>query len=464
MNYPAYPTYKESGVPWLGKVPEHWTSVSLKWISNRYAGGTPDKSNDLYWENGNIPWLNSGAVNDGYITNPSSFITEEGFKHSSAKWIPEDALVIALAGQGKTKGMVAQMGIKATCNQSMAAIVTSSKIYTRYLYWWLEGNYHKIRNMAGGEQRDGLNLVMLGSIPCPLSSFAEQTAIANFLDRETGRIDTLIKKKRRLIALLKEKRSAMISRTVTRGLPAETARGFGLEPHTRFKDSGIEWLGKVPEGWEVFPLRRVIKFVKTGNTPRGAEDYHFEENGFNWYSPSDFSDDIYLASSSRALSLEGKAEVRIFPDSAVMLVGIGATIGKVSLAVAESSCNQQINGIVCGENLKPVYATYYLKTMRDFIVKCGKFTTMPIINQDETKSLIIPVPPISEQTAIATYLDRETAKIDKLTGKVEQAIERLQEYRTALITAAVTGKIDVRYAVDSAGPLGLAAEEAETYG
>lgn len=447
MKQQTYSEYKESGVKWLGQVPGHWNAVSLKWISQRYSGGTPDKSNDAYWENGDIPWLNSGSVNDGYITEPSTYITREGFASSSAKWIPENALVMALAGQGKTKGMVAQLGIRATCNQSMAAIIPKEKFTPRFLYWWLVSNYQNIRNMAGGEQRDGLNLDMLGSIPCPLLPLPEQTAIADFLDRETGRIDTLMAKKRQLIALLKEKRSALISHIVTRGLPEAAVGEFGLKPHTRFKNSGIEWLGQVPEGWEALPLRRLIHFVKTGNTPSGVEEYHFEEGGFNWYSPSDFSGAVYLGAANRTLSAEGKAEIRIFPEMTVMLVGIGATIGKVGLAKNESSCNQQINAIICNSKLYPVFATYYLQTMRDFIVKCGKFTTMPIINQDETKNLIVTVPPLPEQTAIATYLDRETAKIDRLVEKVDAAIARLQEYRTALITAAVTGKIDVRKAV-----------------
>lgn len=214
MKFPAYPEYKESGVQWLGRVPEGWDSVSLKWVSQRYAGGTPDKSNDAYWEDGHIPWLNSGSVNDGYIIEASAFITREGFANSSARWIPENALVMALAGQGKTKGMVAQLGIRATCNQSMAAIIAKEKFTPRFLYWWLVSNYQNIRNMAGGEQRDGLNLDMLGSIPCPQPPLSEQTAIADFLDRETGRIDALVSRKRRLIELLKEKRTALISRTV----------------------------------------------------------------------------------------------------------------------------------------------------------------------------------------------------------------------------------------------------------
>lgn len=444
MKYATYSKYKPSPMAWLDQLPTHWNAASLRWMSKRYAGGTPDKGNDAYWEDGEIPWINSGAVNDSYITQPSELITREGFANSSAKWIPKDALVMALAGQGKTKGMVAQLGIPTTCNQSMAALIPDHRFAPRYLYYWLTANYQNIRNLAGGEARDGLNLEMLGSIPCPVPPVDEQQTIARFLDAKTAQIDALVAQKRQLIDKLKEKRQALIARTVTRGLPPEAAKAAGLEPNSEMKDSGVDWLGGVPERWQVLPLRRLIKFVKTGNTPSGAEDHHFEEGGFNWYSPSDFSEEIYLGRANRALSADGKAEVRIFPGKTVMLVGIGATIGKVGLAFSECSCNQQINAIGCGNKLDPVFATYYLKILRDFIVKCGKFTTLPIINQDETKNLIFAVPPLAEQSAIAAYLDRETLEIDRLTGQVDDAISRLSEYRQALITSAVTGKIDVR--------------------
>lgn len=446
MNYASYSKYKPSAMTWLDQLPDHWDAASLRWFSKRYSGGTPDKGNDTYWEDGDIPWINSGAVNDGYITQPSELITREGFSNSSAKWIPKDALVMALAGQGKTKGMVAQLGFPTTCNQSMAALIPDQRFEPRYLYWWLTANYQNIRNLAGGEARDGLNLEMLGSIPCPIPLAMEQVVIARFLDAKTAQIDSLVAKKQQLIAKLKEKRSALIARTVTRGLPPEAAKAAGLVSNLGMKDSGVEWLGAVPERWKVLPLRRLIKFVKTGNTPSGAEEHHFEENGFNWYSPSDFSENIYLGLANRALSVGGKSEVRVFPCMTVMLVGIGATIGKVGLAWGECSCNQQINAIGCNSKLDPVFATYYLKILRDFILKCGKFTTLPIINQDETKNLVFAVPPLIEQSVIASYLDRETTEIDHLMVQIEEVISRLTEYRQTLITSAVTGKIDVREA------------------
>lgn len=206
---------KDSGVEWLGDIPEHWTSVCLKWIAKIYSGGTPDKTNLSYWEEGTIPWISSGEVNQFFITEPTTYITQEAYEKSSAKWIPKNALVMALAGQGKTKGMIAQLGIMTTCNQSMAAIVLSENVSERFIFWWLTSNYEKIRNLAGGDLRDGLNLDIIGSIVCPYFLLSEQQQIANYLDNATCKIDTLISKAQKAIELLKERRTALISASVT---------------------------------------------------------------------------------------------------------------------------------------------------------------------------------------------------------------------------------------------------------
>ena len=210
-----HPAMKNSDVEWLDKMPTHWRAAALRWMSKRYSGGTPDKGNDAYWEEGEIPWLNSGAVNDGYITEPSALITQDGFANSSAKWIPKGALVMALAGQGKTKGMVAQLGFQTTCNQSMAAIIPDHSLEPRYLFWWLSANYQNIRNMAGGDARDGLNLDLLGSIQCPLPTDIEQHAIVVYLDHETARIAQLTAKVGAVLSRLTEYRQALITSAVT---------------------------------------------------------------------------------------------------------------------------------------------------------------------------------------------------------------------------------------------------------
>lgn len=207
--------FKKSTNVWLDKIPSHWDEASLKVLSKIYSGGTPNKSKEEYWADGLIPWLNSGSVNDFYIHSPSEYITEDALKNSSAKWIKKGSVLVALAGQGKTKGMAAQLMFDSTCNQSMCAIVPDSKLDGNYLLWWLSANYQNIRNMAGGDLRDGLNLEMIGSIKCPIPPLQEQLAIASHLNTLREKNTALTNKCKESIEFLRERRASLISAAVT---------------------------------------------------------------------------------------------------------------------------------------------------------------------------------------------------------------------------------------------------------
>ena len=236
--------------------------ISVKWLSRRYSGGTPDKNISDYWTDGTIPWLNSGSVNQGVIREPSEFITEEGFSNSSAKWMPRGSLVMALAGQGKTKAMVGYLDIETTGNQSLAAIVPNA-IDGKFLYWWLTSQYRHIRNLSSQDGRDGLNLEMVGSIRCPVPPLETQKRIAAFLDEKTAQIDGLIARKRALLARLTEKQQAIITQAVTKG----------LTPAAPLKDSGIDWLGQIPAHWEVKRLSFVSQVIDCKHrTPEYIDD------------------------------------------------------------------------------------------------------------------------------------------------------------------------------------------------
>lgn len=443
MKIATYENYRPSPMPWLDQMPQHWDAASLRWMSKRYAGGTPDKSNDAYWEDGEIPWINSGAVNDGYITEPSDRITREGFANSSAKWIPKDALVMALAGQGKTKGMVAQLGIPTTCNQSMAAIIPDRRFAPRYLYWWLTANYQNIRNLAGGEARDGLNLDMLGSIPCPVPPVPEQQAIARFLDAKTAQIDALVAKKRQLIDKLKEKRSALIARTVTRGLPPEAARAAGLEPNPEMQDSGVDWLGAVPVRWTV----KAIKWespVQRGASPRPIDDpVYFDDDGeYAWVRIFDVTAaGMYLDSTEQRLSDIGSAlSVKMQPGS--LFLSIAGTVGKPCIANIKCCIH---DGFVYFPRWKgDSRFLFYIFASGEPYKGLGKMGTQLNLNTDTVGSIVIGVPSPEEQRVIADYVDKATAEVDSMVATVEAAVDRLVEYRQAVITSAVTGKIDVR--------------------
>ncbi len=287
----------------------------------------------------------------------------------------------------------------------------------------------------------------LGSQALAVPPEPEQRAIAAFLDRETAKIDALVAKKERLIELLQEKRTALITRAVTKGLPAAAAAQAGLDPHAPMKDSGVEWLGEIPAHWEVLALKRRVRRIQTGTTPPTSETRYYEDGTIPWYGPGSFTDDLPIQGSAKLIA-QGAARdgvARLFEAGSVLVVTIGATIGKVAYMEHSGSCNQQITGITFDrQHVQPKYAAYQLKSLEPVLRGIAPNTTLPILDQEEVGYLRLALPPEPEQRAIAAFLDQETARIDALVAKVREAIERLKELRSALISAAVTGKIDVR--------------------
>lgn len=439
MKLRPYPKYKDSGVEWLGKVPDGWSSVNLKWISTRFAGGTPDKDNIDFWTDGTIPWINSGAVNQINITEPSAFITEEAYRKSSAKWIPADSLVMALAGQGKTKGMVAQLSIPTTCNQSMAAIIPSSEIYSRFLFWWLNSLYQNIRNLSGGDLRDGLNLELLGGIPCPIFEFDEQVKLANFLDRETSKLDILIAKQEKLIELLQEKRQAIISHAVTKG----------LNPDAKMKDSAVEWLGMVPESWKVCAVKYLCD-VRDGthDTPeyveKGALTYPLVTSK-DLVSGKILFEEAKHISEADYSSISKRSGVSL---NNLLMPMIGTVGGAVIVNTKEKFAIKNVALFKPYDDCNPLWLNYQLNSefasLQFNLERSGGVQAFVALGT--LRNLIFSVPSIKEQTEIVDYLDNETSKIDSLIEKANRSIELAKEHRTALISAAVTGKIDVREA------------------
>ena len=439
MQFKQYPSYKPSGVEWLGDVPEHWDSCNLKFISKIYAGGTPDRNRLDYWVKGEIPWINSGAVNQVIIKEPSEYITELGLKNSSAKYIPVNSLVMALAGQGKTKGMVAYTSIETTCNQSMAAIVPKNYHY-KFLYYWLDSNYQNIRNLTGGDNRDGLNLAVLSNIPCPKISIVEQTQIASFLDYETFRIDNLIAKQEKLIELLEEQRKSIISHAVTKG----------LNPNAPMKDSGVEWLGEVPEHWMTPSSKHLLEIPITDGP---HETPNFVDDGVPFISAEAISKGKIDFDKKRGYitpELNAIYSKKYSPKiEDIYMVKSGATTGKVAMVETTEEFNiwSPLAVFRCNKNKvlpKFLLAVFNSSHFYDALVLNWSYGTQQNIGMGVLSNIEIPCPPLKEQAEIIQHLDAQNTKFDKLISTQSQLIEKLKEYRSSIISHAVTGKIDVR--------------------
>ena len=205
---------KDSGIDWIGEVPEGWGVGKVKYFSQISAGATPDRNNSLFW-NGNINWMSSGEVNQGIVKHTSETITDLALKRTSTKLLPNGTVMLALNGQGKTKGTAAVLAIESASNQSLASFIVDNQILNNmYLYYFFVANYYNIRGLKG-EDRDGLNLQLVSNIVIPLFEIEEQQKIVNFLDKKTVQIDQLIQIKNQQIENINKQRQTLIYDYVT---------------------------------------------------------------------------------------------------------------------------------------------------------------------------------------------------------------------------------------------------------
>ncbi|WP_082581410.1 restriction endonuclease subunit S [Leifsonia sp. Root227] len=271
---------------------------------------------------------------------------------------------------------------------------------------------------------------VLRVLPLCLPSVDKQSEIARFLDCETAEIDAFIREQEELIALLRERRAASISHAVTKG----------LDPKAFMKDSGVAWIGEVPVKWDCIPLKWIAR-LKTGGTPKTPEGFSGEP-GFPWIRPEDLDTSGAESIASRWISAVGAAELRQANAGATLLCAIGASLGKAGYSKQPVYTNQQITAVEARGN--PRYVYYMLVAARESIVSLSVGNTMPIINNDRLGSLVVPVPPLQEQDEIARELDFGMDEINRAIVDAEKAVALSRERRSALISAAVTGKIRAR--------------------
>lgn len=430
MKLEQYPRYKESDLPWIDRLPSEWEVLRAKCLFNQI---------DIRSETGEEELL---SVSEKQGVTPRKNVNVTMFKAESYKgyklcW-PGDLVINSLWAWMQGLGFSKHHGIVSTAYGVYRVKNKYQVDYKYFDYLFRSAVYRwelRVRSKGIWRSRYQLTDDAFMTMPVIIPSENEQKQIVKFLNYKCAQIAKFIRNKRRFIQLLKEQKQNIINQAVTRG----------IDPNVKLKPSGVDWLGDIPAHWKKIALRRCCITVKTGTTPSGADEKYYSDNGLNWYTPGDFSDDLFLGRSMRQLSQLGETEVRIFPPNTIMIIGIGGTIGKVCISRDAASCNQQINAIIVKPYMADVdFLTYYLRTLREYITKCGKFTTLPIINQDETKDLIVLLPDLKEQISIVSQIKKRTQKIDESIIKTEQEIKIIQEYRTRLISDAVTGKVDVR--------------------
>ncbi len=432
-----YDSYKDSGVEWLGEIPEHWELILVKRFSKTLAGGTPSTDKLEYW-GGDIPWLPSGKLQNCDIEKAEKFISKLGLKKSATKLIRPNTTLIALTGA--TCANIGYLKFKATANQSVVAIENDESISSsRYVFYALINERQRILlNQTGGAQA-GINESNVKNIEIVFPPLPEQTAIAQFLDDKTTKIDQAIAIKQQQIALLKERKQILINKAVTKGVTSSAVE---------MKDSGVEWIGKIPEHW-IMSKNGYISRIIRGASPRPAgHPMYFDGTDVPWLAVGDITKDenIYLNEAENFLTEAGKKQSRFIPKGTFILSNSGATLGVPKILNISGCIN---DGVLAFLNLNKsviniIFLYYYFssqtKRLRD---EMNQGATQPNLNTDLVKDLPIALPPLSEQKEIAQYIETASAKIDTAISLKEQEISKLQEYKSSLINSVVTGKVRV---------------------
>jgi type I restriction enzyme, S subunit len=426
----SYPSYRHSGVQWIGDIPAHWQMKRLKYAALPSSEKLITKPDELpYLGLEHVEQRTGRLLLDNLVESVDSSVA-----------LFEAGCVLF----GKLRPYLAKVvhtEFRGVCTGEFLVLQPNCGVHGRFIFYLLlsEGFIGLINAMTYGAKMPRASSEQVGNVVVPIPTLEEQEAVGVFLDRETAKIATLIGKKERLIELLQEKRTALISRAVT----------WGLDPTVPMKPSGVEWLGEIPAHWIVTrlmyltPDHRPIMYGIVLPGPNVDDGVPIVKGG-------DVTPErLRLELVHRTTHEIEAGYVRSRLQGGDLVYAIRGSIGMVEIVPPElegANLTQDAARVAPRSNVHRRWLLYALKSRAVFSqLDAGAMgATIRGINIRDLKRAVMPLPPSDEQNAIASFLDQETARLEALIAKVRQHIERLREYRTALISAAVTGKIDVR--------------------
>lgn len=421
-----YSEYKDSGLKWLGEIPSHWEVVRGLGVFSE------NKSKNTQLENSTVLSLSYGKIIVKKDID-SGLVPEE---YSSYQIVRPGCIIVRSTDLQNDKtslriGYVCDEGI---ITSAYLGLQVKGNNNDKYLYYFLhDWDITKEIYRHGNGLRQSLSWNDLRDNSVLLPPLSEQDAIVRYLDTATSEIDKAIAMQQKMIDLLNERKQIIIQNAVTKG----------LDENVEMKESGVEWIGRIPKHWEVLKLKRCA-IIKTGTTPPTSNLKYFENGDIPWFTPGDINDmNLHLSSKTITKKAIEDNVGRLFPAKSIYFVGIGATVGKVASCDFEASSNQQINAIMCNDRLDYKFATYCLLMEQRIIRETTNFVTLPILNQSSTGLINIVVPPKSEQQQIVSYLDGEMEKFDTAISNCQRQITLLQERKQIIINEVVTGKVRV---------------------
>jgi len=442
-HYKPYPAYKDSGVELLGRVPEHWQIKQLKYLASHIGSGkTPSGGAEVYLDAGVLFLRSQNVYEDGLRLDDAAFISDqvdEEMKGSRVK--PGDVLLNITGASIGRSCRVPDKFERANVNQHVCIIRTEEPVVSIWVSLCVPSKVvqAQIDFSQNGAGREGLNFEQIGNMLVALPPTEEVDEIASNLDRETVRIDSLIKKKTHFIELLREKRQALITHAVTKG----------LDPNVKMKDSGVEWLGDVPEHWRVLQLRQTAR-LESGHTPSRSKPEYWVNCTVPWFTLADVwqvrsGEQKYVSETSEKVSKLGleNSSARLLPAGSVFLSRT-ASVGFAGILEVDMATSQDFAVWTCSCDLFNEYLYYVLLGMKPDFDRLMMGSTHKTIYMPDIEAIRITRPPMEEQKEIVHALSGQLVRFKSVIDKTERSIALLKERRSALITAAVTGQIDLR--------------------
>lgn len=421
-----YDNYKDSGIEWIGEIPEHWENIQIKHLAignnTLFLDGDWIESKEIIYDNGDYRYITTGNIGEGkYKEQGNTYITQETFeKLNCTEVVPDDLLISRLNPPIGRSCLVPDLGNKIVTSVDNVILRPSPKYIKNYLvHFFTNTNYFEYTSLVGrGATMQRISRSMLGDIKIALPPTPEeQTTIANYLDRKTAEIDELIADKKRLLELYGEEKNAIINQAVTKG----------INPNAPMKDSGIEWLGEIPEQWEVKNLRYLCKITTGGKDTENRED----DGEFPFF--------------VRSQTVE-KISTYSYDGEAILTAGDGVGVCKVwHHIIGKFDFHQRVYMMYDFDGILGSYLFHYMKEnfIHDVLKKSAK-STVDSLRRPMFLEFAVAFPKSEdEQKEIVQYIENEITRIDSKTEITKKLIDLLTEYRTALISEVVTGKIKV---------------------
>jgi type I restriction enzyme S subunit len=435
MSFPRYPKYKASGVEWLGEVPEHWEVKPIRKAARLESGHTPSRNHPEYWANCTVPWFTLADVwqirEEGrdVIVETKEKVSELGLANSAARRLPAGTVMLSRTA---SVGFSAIMGVEMATTQDFANWVCGDGLLPKFLLHVCRSMQGEFRRLMMGSTHNTIYMPDIQAFRFALPPLAEQRAIAAFLDRETKKIDELVAEQERLIELLKEKRQAVISHAVTKG----------LDPAAPMKPSGVEWLGDVPAHWEVRRLRGLFRQTKRQDQDAKPVLSVYRDLGVVL---KDSRDD------NNNKTPEDLSLYQLVQPGDLVVNKMKAWQGSLGISSIEGITSPDYAVFVSRHTEEDAFlhlllrsaamVSQYLRISNGIRLDQWRLETDLFLNME----VFLPSP--DEQRSIAENLGVKLRQVDELVAQAESAIALLTERRSALISAAVTGQVDVRNAV-----------------